>query len=77
MAELFYPTIQYLVAYKPQTHTVGERHSQMKETHEQMEQELLLEKTSHDRTRLQLENTRSELETTQGYLEGRVDLLRT
>ena len=46
----------------------------MKETHEQKERQLLMERTFHEDTRLQLQNTRSVQERTQQELEGRVDM---
>ena len=44
----------------------------MKETYKQTKQQLLIEKTSHEETRLKFQNTRSVHEKTQQELEGKV-----
>ena len=71
------PFKKYLTAYKHNPHKLEERHRQVKETQKQMEQQQLMEKTSHKETRLHLKNKRSDQNETQRGLEGRADLWRT
>ena len=75
--EWFDETIEYLTAYKHKLQALEEQHRQMKETHERNERQLLMERASHEDTRLQLQNTRSVQERTQQELEGKVDMWRT
>ena len=64
--------IQYLTVYMHKLLELEEQHKQVIETHEQTEQQLLIEKTSHEDTRLQLRNTRSGQERTQQELKGKL-----
>ena len=73
----FDETIEYLTAYKHKLLALEEQHRQMKETHEHNERQLLMERTSHEDTRLQLQNTRSVQEITQQELEGKIDMWST
>ena len=73
----FDETIEYLTAYKHNLLALEEQHRQMKETHEHNERQLLMERASHEDTRLQLQNTISVQERTQQELEGKVDMWST
>ena len=64
--------VQYLTVYKHKLLELEEQHKQVKETHDQTEQQLLMEKTSHEETRLQLRNARSGQERTQQELKGKL-----
>ena len=75
--EWFDETIEYLTAYKHKLLALEEQHRQMKETHKQNERQLLMERASHEETRLQLQNTISVQEITQQELEGKVDMWST
>ena len=75
--ESFDKTIEYLTAYKHKLLELEEQHKQVKETHEQTEQKLLMEKTSHEETQLQLQKTKSTQESTQQKLEGKIYMWRT
>ena len=70
--ESFDKTIEYLTAYKHKLLELEEQHKQVKETHEQTEQQLLMEKAAHEETRLQLQNMKSTEEMTQQKLEGKI-----
>ena len=73
----FHGTIQYSTAYQHKLFALEQEHSQVKETHEQIEQQLLIEKTTHEETRLQLQNMKSTEEMTQQKLEGKIYNWRT
>ena len=74
VTEWFHGTIRYSTAHKHKVHELEEQHHQVKEAHEQTEKELLMEKTSLDETRLQLQNSKSVQERTRQELEGRLDM---
>ena len=64
--------IQYLTVYIHKLHELEEQHKQVINTHDQTEQHLLMEKTSHTETQLQLRNTKSDQEKTQQELKGKL-----
>ena len=75
--EWFDETIEYLTAHKHKLLELEEQHKEAKETHEQTKQLLMMEKTSHEETRLQLQNTRSVQERIQQEFKGKFDKRRT
>ena len=75
--EWFHGTIQYSTAYQHKLFALEQEHSQVKETHEQIEQRLLIEKTTHEETQLQLQNTSGVQKRTHQELEGKADMWRT
>ena len=64
--------MSYLTAYKHKLLELEEQHKQVKESQKQTEQKLQVEKTSHEETWLQLQNTRSGQERTQEELKGKL-----
>ena len=68
----FHGSVQYLTAYKHKLLELEQELSQVMETSEQTEQKLLMEKTSHEDTRIQLQNRISVQERTQHELEGMI-----
>ena len=77
MLSYFDETTLYMTAYRRKLLDLEEQHSQVKETHEQTEKQLLGEKASHEMTRLQFQNTSTAYEKTKQELEGNAEMYNT